>query len=429
MSPATNNQQRTIFAWCLYDWGNSAFTTLVVTFVYATYFTQEIVQDPITGTKIWSWGIAISAVSVALLAPILGAIADNTGRRRQALITASLTCITATFLLAMIRPDMPQAPLIALSIFIVANTAYELGIVFYNAYLPEIAPPDKIGRISGYGWGIGYVGGIICLTLALLIMSPNTPLSTIGSYFNFDFRYTNLLVASWFFIFSLPFFLTAPQNKKCLKNHRPKIPLKIKISQTIADLRKYPEVLKLLAAHLIYNDGLVTIFAFGGIYAAGTFGMSYSEVILFGIVLNIAAGIGALLFGMVDDLVGGKKTILASIIALFIATGLAVVAPNKTIFWIAGIIIGIFAGPNQAASRSLMGRLTPEEHRTQFFGFFTMSGKITSFLGPIILGLATFHWQSQRAGVATIIFFFLIGALLMITVNDDKHIDKADILP
>ncbi|HIJ79064.1 MAG: MFS transporter [Desulfobulbaceae bacterium] len=423
MKKNADYQQRTIFSWCLYDWGNSAFTTLVVTFVYATYFSREIVGNPIAGTRLWSWGIGISALAVALLAPILGGISDRSGKRRAALITASLICIAATVLLALIRPAMAQAPLVALSLFIVGNTAYELGIVFYNAYLPEIAPPEKIGRISGYGWGLGYVGGILSLALALLMMSPKTPLSAIGAYFEFDFRYTNLLVAAWFLLFSLPLFFMAPPGKKKLTTPEAKIPLIKKISRTLTVLREHPEVVKLLAAHLLYNDGLVTIFAFGGIYAAGTFGMGYTEVMLFGIVLNIAAGIGALVFGLVDDLIGGKKTVVASIIALFIATFLAVIAPDKTIFWIAGIIIGIFAGPNQAASRSLMGRLTPAAHRTQFFGFFTLSGKITSFLGPIILGLATSYYQNQRAGVATILFFFFGGALLMIPLKETKDVD------
>lgn len=173
---------------------------------------------------------------------------------------------------------------------------------------------------------------------------------------------------------------------------------------------------------MIYNDGLVTIFAFGGIYAAGTFGMALPEVILFGIALNVAAGLGALGFGFIDDKVGGKPTIMVSIVALLAATIIAVLAPTKAWFWVAGIAIGIFVGPNQSASRSLMGRFTPEKHQAEFFGFYTLSGKITSFMGPIMLGTVTAMFQNQRAGVATVLLFFLAGGLALLLVDEQKGI-------
>jgi len=413
-------EKRLIFCWCLYDWANSAFTTLVVTFVYATYFTQEMAPDPTSGTILWSRGIAISAVIIALLSPFLGAAADRQGRQRTYLVRSSLICITATAALAFVAPGMPQATILALGLFIIANIAFELGIVFYNALLPAIAPPGKLGSISGYGWGCGYLGGLCCLALAGLTLIHETPFLPVSTEAGFQYRASNLLVAAWFLLFSLPLFRTAPPHAPLSPGPAPGRQ-RHRLRQTFKDLHKFPEVRKFLLAHLLYNDGLVTIIAFGGIYAAGTFKMRFDEILIFGIVLNLAAGIGALVMGKVDDRLGGRATILLSLAALSGGSLLAVLCQSRPIFWLAGCIIGFFTGPNQSASRSLMARLSPEQHRAEFFGFFTLSGKITSFLGPLLLGWATSHWQSQRAGMATVLFFFAAGGLLLLRVTGRRE--------
>lgn len=419
--PATNRGAgRTVAAWCLYDWANSSFTTLVVTFVYATYFTKEMASDINEGTRLWSWGVAVSAIFIALLSPFLGAYADRGGTRRLFLMVSTLVCVCFTALLAFIKPSAPNAAYLALAAFIIANIGFETGLVFYNAFLPVIAATNKIGRLSGYGWSLGYAGGISCLLVALFALAKETPVLGIPTDQGFQYRATNLLVALWFLLFSIPMFIYAPREKR-----NRTVALRAALSdllETFAKIRRYRQTVRFLLAHLIYNDGLVTIFAFGGIYAAGTFGMSYREVIVFGVALNIAAGLGAFLFGFVDDRIGGKRTILFSICALFVATVLAVAAPGKVMFWMAAIVIGIFAGPNQSASRSLMGRCTPEKHRAEFFGFYATSGKITSFLGPFLLGAVTAGFKSQRAGVATILIFFVIGGLLLAGVNEEEGI-------
>ena len=169
---------------------------------------------------------------------------------------------------------------------------------------------------------------------------------------------------------------------------------------------------------MIYNDGLVTIFAFGAIYASGTFGFTFNEIMIFGIVLNIAAGIGAFFMGFIDDIIGGKRTIQISLIGLMLAVIIAVLANTKFLFWVSGIVVGLFAGPNQSASRSLMGRLTPSDKINEFYGFFAFSGKLTSFLGPMLLGIFTKFFTSQRFGVATVFIFFFIGFLLLRDVNE-----------
>lgn len=413
-----------ISAWCLYDWGNSAFTTLVVTFVYGTYFTKAIAPDPATGTLLWSRAIGLSGVLIALLSPILGGMADRYGRRKRSLFLATLVCILATAALTFIHPQFEQAVPLALLCFVIANVAYELGIVFYNAFLPDLAPPDKIGVISGYGWGLGYAGGIACMALAMFALVTEEPLFGISTEFGFNIRATNLLVAGWFFLFSLPL-LALVRDQPPTKPPPADQSLIGQFRRTWQDLRGYREIMKFLVARLIYNDGLVTVFAFGGIYAAGVFGMTMREVMLFGIVINVAAGLGAFGFGFMDDAMGGKRTILISIVALFFATGLAVVAPNKTWLWIAAVLIGIFVGPNQSASRSLMGRFVPDRHQAEFYGFFSFSGKITSFLGPVLLGTITDRFQSQRAGVATVLIFFIVGGLALLTVDEKRGIAAA----
>ena len=417
-------EQRTILAWCLYDWGNSAFTTLVVTFIYATYFSQAMAPSPEAGTVLWSRAMGASALAIALLSPFLGAVADRGGQRRRALAIATLLSIACTVALTFVAPGRPLTIPLALTLFVGANTAYEIGIVFYNAYLPELAPPEKSGRVSGYGWGLGYVGGILCLVLALVLLVGNAPLLALPREAGFHVRATNLLTALWFCLFSLPFLFMAPPERT------PPRPVRMAealhdLAATFRSLRQFRQVMRFLLAHLIYNDGLITIFAFGGIYAAGTFGMTIAEVVLFGIALNVAAGLGAFLFGHLEDAIGSRPTILLTLVGLTLATATAALAPNRFWLWLSGLTVGLFVGPNQSASRALMGRLTPAAHRAQFFGFYTLSGKVTSFLGPILLGSATALFHSQRAGIATIIPFFLTGGLLLLTVRETARPEPA----
>lgn len=415
-----------IAAWCFYDWANSPFTTLVVTFIYGTYFTQAIAPDEIQGTAWWSRGITVTALTVALLSPVFGAIADRSGRSVRYLIWSTLICIVATAILTFVAPGTPNALLVALAIFVIANIAFEMGMVFYNSLLPTIAPRDKIGRISGYGWGLGYVGGLAALVVALVgFVQPENPWFGISKMAGFNIRATNLLVAGWFLVFSLPVFLVVRDARRPASKVSATDAFR-ELARTFRELRRFREAAKFLLARLIYNDGLVTIFAFGGIYAAGTFGFSFAEILIFGIVINVAAGLGALGFGFVDDWIGGKKTVLVSVLVLGIATAIAAWAPNRTWFWVAGILTGIFAGPNQAASRSLMGRFVPSGRQGEFFGFFAFSGKFTAFLGPLILGLATTWFNSQRGGVATLLVFFLAGGLLLLGVSERKGIAAAE---
>lgn len=419
MSDAMPHRRRAVWSWALYDFANSPFTTLVVTFVYATFFTQVIAADETQGTVLWSRAVTITALIVALCSPALGALADRGGYRKRFVFVSTLVCVFAT---AMLYHVMPGQVMAALVLFVIANVAYEFGTVFYNAYLPEIAEKGRIGRVSGIGWGLGYIGGLAVLAIALYgFVLPDEPWFGLSKDAGENVRATNLLVAAWFLVFSLPLFLWVHDDRS-----RISAPGSVlaeswgQLKHTFREVGRYRQTVRFLLARLVYNDGLVTVFAFGGIYAAGTFGFELEDVLIFGIVINIAAGIAAIAMGFLDDWIGGKRTIIVSLIGLIGATTLAVFARDEVWLWVAGVLIGIFAGPNQAASRSLMGRFVPKAVENEFFGFFAFSGKLTAFVGPALLGVLTGVSGSQRVGVSVVIALFVIGLVLLLFVDEEE---------
>jgi UMF1 family MFS transporter len=295
-----------------------------------------------------------------------------------------------------------------------------LQTVFYNACLPDVAPPGKIGTVSGVGWGLGYLGGLLALVIALVgFVQPEVPWFGFSREAGENVRATNLLVAVWFLIFSIPLFLWVREDRSRASPPGRVVAETLKqLRHTFVELRKHRQTWRFLLARLVYNDGLVTIFAFGGIYAAETFDFTLEEVLVFGIVLNVTAGLGAVLMGFLDDKIGGKRTIAISLLGLIATTMLAILAPTKTWFWVAGILLGIFVGPNQAASRSLMGRFVPHELENEFFGFFAFSGKLTAFVGPLFLGVLTQVSGSQRVGVSVVVVLFIVGFALLLLVDE-----------
>ncbi len=381
--------RRTVFGWAMYDFANSAFTTLVVTFIYATYFTEAIAEDSNTGTFYWSLGVGISAILVALVSPYAGAIADQGGYRKRFLLLSTILGVAATIVLFF---PMPGQVYFALVTFVIGNFAFEIGLVFYNAFLPELAPQEKIGRVSGFAWGLGYLGGLLCLVIALVtVVMPEEPMFGLSKENGEYIRATNLLVAGWYALFSIPLFVMVKEEKREKLAFSRELFSKAtdQFVNTFHEIRKYRDIFRMLIARIFYNDGLVTIIAFGAIYAVGTFGFSTQDTLIFGIVLNVSAGLGAFAFGYLDDKIGGKTTIQITNIGLILASLLAVFAQSTTGFWIAGVVVGLLMGPNQSASRSLMGRFIPADKENEFYGFFAFSGKATSFIGPILLGQIT----------------------------------------
>jgi len=346
-----------VWSWALYDFANSSFTTVVVTFIYAAYFAQAVAPDETTGTNMWSNGVTISAVIVALLSPFVGAMADQAGRRKRYLLISTVVCVFGSVL--MFFPQQGDV-VFAITAFVVANVAFEMANVFYNAFLPDLAPLDRIGRISGIGWALGYVGGLLCLVAGLvLLINPDPPLFGLDASTGENVRASTLLVAAWYAVFSIPLFLFVKDRRVENPPHASQLVRSAwkDLKRVWNDVRRFRQVVRLLAARLLYNDGLVTIFGFGGLYAAVVFDFTVQEIIIFGIALNISAGAGALAMGYLDDYIGGKKTILISIVGLTVFTILAVFAEDRTWFWVAGIGVGLLAGPNQSASRSLCGQV------------------------------------------------------------------------
>lgn len=425
--------KRSVFAWALYDFANSSYHSLVLTFIFSTFFAEQIAPNRIIGTAMWSRGVTVSAFIVAVLSPLMGALADAGGYRKRILFSLTWGAALGTAALYTASPGQPLFEVnfwlfsldanLAIIIFVITNIMMELAVVFYNSFLPDIAPSDKIGRISGYGWGFGYVGGLLAMLIAMVgFVEPETPWFGISKEASEHIRATNILVAVWFLVFSTPLFLW-------VKESRPgsKIGLLAatgttfrQLASTFKEIRQYREIVRFLLARIFYNDGLITIFAFGGIYAKGTFGFEFKEILWFGIVLNITAGIGAAAFGFLDDRIGGKQTIQITNIGFMIASLAAVLAPDKQIFWLAGIVVGIFSGPNQAASRSLLGRFVPKKMENEFYGFYAFSGKATAFLGPLTLGILTEVFESQRAGMVVVVILFLLGAIILSTVDEEK---------
>ncbi|MCC6466756.1 MAG: MFS transporter [Alphaproteobacteria bacterium] len=416
MTPAPT---RALVAWAFYDWANSAVATVITSFVFSTYFTRAVAVSPELGTAQWSHAQSASALAIAVLAPILGAVADRGGRRKPWLAVFTLTSIVATALMWYVRPS-PDYAILALVLVAIGTLGFEFGTVFYNAMLPDLAPRAKLGRWSGWGWALGYVGGLGALAVCLVgFVQTDRPWFGVGKEDAANIRATTVVVAAWFAVFALPLFLFTPDTPSrgttMARAVREGLAM---LAHTLRQLRRRPVIARFLVAQMLYADGLATLFAFGGIYAAGTFGMSFAEVIQFGIVLNVTAGLGAAAFAPLDDRFGAKRTIVLSLIGLILCGAVVLLARDKAMFWIAGSALGLFVGPAQAASRSMMARLAPPGERAEMFGLLALAGKATAFLGPALLGWATLAFSSQRAGMATILLFWIAGLAMVLRVRE-----------
>ena len=413
--------RRGLFGWCLYDWANSAFPTVITTFVFSAYFTSAIAADKISGTAQWGIAISLSGLFVALLSPFLGAIADHGGRRKPWVFVLTLLCVVASALLWLARPET-NFIILALSLAALANFAFEMAMVFYNAMLPDLVPRQHIGRLSGWGWGLGYAGGLVCLGLTLvLLVQAETPIFGLDKESFEHIRATGPMVAIWMAVFAAPFFFWTPDRPDQGISFAAALKRGIAtLIDTFRRVREYSQIVRFLIARMMYTEGLNTLFTFGGIYAAGTFGMEFDELILFGIALNVTAGLGAAAFAWVDDRIGPKRTILIAVTGLAVLGAVLLFVEGKALFWTFALPLGIFVGPAQAASRTMMARLAPPRMMTEMFGLYALSGKATAFLGPALLAWMTVVFASQRAGMAVIMVFFLLGLVLLMGVADKR---------
>jgi MFS transporter, UMF1 family len=439
-----------VISWIFFAWAAEPFFTLITTFVFAPYFATHVAADPSSGQSLWGFATAAAGLTIAMLSPVLGAIADASGRRKPWIAAFGAMLVVGSSLMWFGRPgDVSVIPPLLL-VFAIATIGVEFAIVFNNAMMPTLVPPNKIGRLSGTGWATGYVGGILSLILVLgfLAASPDTGRTLFGfkPLFGLDpvshqgDRITGPLTSIWFIIFALPMFLLTP-------DYPAKRPLRdalreglAELRQTLGELPKRKSMAAFLLANMIYTDGLVSLFAFGGIYAAGTFGWDTIRIGTFGIILAIAGTFGAFLGGRLDDRFGPKRVITGSISILLFAIVAILLVDKETVLFIKvappapggalfasaaeraylvlGCLIGAAGGPLQAASRTLLIRLAPKDRIAQYFGLFALTGKVTSFVGPLLIGVITAITASQKAGMAVLVLFFLGGLALLARVRE-----------
>ena len=420
--PTVPTDRKGLLAWCLFDWGNSPYPTVIVTFVFAAYFAQAIAPDETTGQEMWGTAMSLSGLALAILAPIVGAISDRIGRRKPWLALLSLAAVAAGCLLWFLEPD-PGLLVPALILAGAGNLLFEFVSVFYNAMLPDLVPKSRLGRVSGWGWGLGYAGGLACLAVALVVfVQPDEAPFGLDKAQAEQIRILGPLVGIWFLVFAIPLFIYTPDRPSTGVSFARATRDGVRtLLETVRQARRYGNILRYLFARMLYIDGLNTLFQLGGIYAAGAFGMDLAEVLLFGVLINVTAGIGAFAFAWVDDWIGPKRTILISVAALSLFCAIILVIDSITWFYVLAMVIGVFIGPTQSASRSLMAHMAPAEMRTEMFGLFALSGKVTSFIGPAAVALLTALTDSQRIGMAVIVVLFVAGALLMISVREPER--------
>jgi MFS transporter, UMF1 family len=412
-----------ILSWCFYDWAMSAYNTVIGTFIFSVYFTRGVAESEVIGTAQWGRAVAVSGIAVALLSPVLGAIADRSGRRKPWLALFTALTVAGTALLWFVRPD-PAYALPCLVLIALTNVTFELANVFYNAMLPALAPPGFTGRVSGWGWGLGYIGGLGCLVLSLfgLVQAENPLFGLIGTEDQANVRATALLVALWYAVFALPLFLVTPDQPSAGIGLGQAVRAGLRsLLDTVQHIRRYGNIVRWLIASALYRDGLNTLFAFGGIYAAGTFGMSFEQIVMFAIALNLASAAGAISFAWIDDWLGPKRTIVWCLLGLVGFGVPLLLASSQFWFWVFALGLGIFVGPAQAAGRSMMARLSPPGMETEMFGLYALSGRAVSFFGPLALAWATEFFASQRAGMATIVLLLTLGLLFLLGVREDHR--------
>lgn len=408
-----------LIGWALYDWANSPFTTLIISFVFAAYFSRGIVGDELQGQVLWGYAIGASSLIIAILSPLLGAIADAGGRRKPWILVFSGICITCSALLWLSEPN-PDLIMLTILLVIMGNIGFELGIVFNNAMLGSLVREVHIGRLSGWAWGLGYFGGLFALLIVLFFfIRPEEPTFGLSKENAANIRIVGPFVAIWFGVFLIPLLMfTQDEPKTKLSIYERARGGIFSLRTTLSKLvRNQSNLARFLLARMLYNDGLVVIFALGGVYAAGKFNMGQADLIYFGILLNIASGLGAIAFAWFDDWLGSKVVIIIALIGLILSATGAIAVSNQAWFWVWGAILGIFVGPAQAASRSFMVHLTSRENRAEFFGLFALSGKATAFMGPLLAAQVTNISGNQSLGLGTSIFFFLTGLILLLTVN------------
>ncbi len=420
-------------AWYLYDFGNSAYASVVLLAVYSAYFQKQVVGGA-EGSRLWGLTISVAMILVAITAPIMGAIADYSGAKKRFLFFFTVLSVVFTALLF-----FTQKGTIALAIgfFLLAEIGYRAAQVFYDALLPEIAAPEETGRIAGTGWAIGSAGGIVILLLILppILLTDSNLLVVRGSL---------VVTAVFFALAAIPIFLWLTERARPQKLPRGENYLSVAFKQlqtTIRAARGFDEFLKFMLAYLIYNEGVIIALDFAAILGAVLFGLQQTGLIIFFILVQATNVLGALLFGNLQDRLGGKRSLALSILLMVACVVTLYFAQTQTHFFIIGAFVGVAMAGVQSVSRAMVATFSPPGKSGEFFGFFALTGRTSSFIGPAVFGwLAaelTLWYQSQgqdvalaeqsghRLAVFSIAAFLLVGWLLMAFVNEKKAREAA----
>ncbi len=437
--------------WVMFDWAAQPFYTLVSTFLFAPYFANVFIGDPVQGQALWAYAAAVAGIAVAILSPVLGAIADRTGGLKRWIFVFSLAFVAGQAALWLAAPGAgPGTVWIVLAAIVAVTMAGEFSAVFNNSLMPALVGRDGLGRLSGIGWAAGYVGGLIALVImaGFVVSNPDTGKSMAGLDplipFDAATRDADRLVgpfsALWFVVFIIPFFLFTPdipQRPGVLWKQAARDGLS-DLWSTIQNLRDFREIAKFMVARMLYTDGLAAIFIFGGIYAASIFGWGVTQLGMFGIILSIAAAAGGFAGGFLDDRLGAKPVVLGALALLIVgaigvlsidsasllfgipyerAAGAPLSSDGERLYIAFAILMGLASGPLQASSRSLLARMAPPDRMTEFFGLFAFSGKVTSFMAPLAIAAVTTASGSQRLGISVVLVFLIAGFVLMATVR------------
>lgn len=403
-----SHDKRTVRAWVLYDFANSIYPAVVTTAVFPIFYRGTVVgSEGGVAEWWWGWAVAVSAIIVALTSPLLGAIADRSGARKRFLGFYVVTCLIGVALMMTLEPGMIVAGFL---IFILSNVGFESANVFYNAYLPDIVPPERLGRTSGYGYGLGYLGSALGLLLVLRSAQAG------------DLEVVWTIVIAYFAIFSIPAFLFLPKDK------RRAMGIGQAARKGLADFKRiaaevwgHSNLRRFLVAFFFYIDGVLTIIVMAAVIAQGTFGFDQQQVIVLFLIVQFSALIGAYSLAKPADTLGPKK-VLSGVLCLWVVAGVAayfVESPN--VFYGLAVAAGFGLGSVQSASRALMASLIPDGREAEMFGFYALCGRSSSVLGPVLFGGATvLAGGNQRPGFLVLTALFLIGLILLQRVRDPK---------
>ena len=403
-----------LFNFALYDFANSAFTTIIITFIFSTYFAKQIAPNPVLGQSYWGWTIGITGLLVALAGPLIGSFADKKNCTEFFIKLFTIICVSLTSLLWFSKPSEKYL-LYTLIIVALANFFYELSLIFYNSILKRISNSNNLGKSSGFSFALGYIGGILILIVCIKIFIDNEVLPFGLSKENSEnIRATSIVVALWYLLFSIPFLFSL---KKKIKNKIEKSSNNIKKIKNLFWDKGLNNLGKFLIARMLYADGLNAIIIMGGIFAVGVFNLEIKDLLVLSVLMNITAFIGAIIGGYANDKFSSKSVIIFSLLGLIFSSAIILFIKTKIFFLIFASINGFFIGPIQSASRVFITKSIDKNNQASGFGLFALSGKLTSFIGPLLVSTLTYISNSQRIGFSAAIILLLIGLLILLKVK------------